>query len=151
MINHDVYHNCGCVMDCHATNRGSIPGGDCVKSKLQGQGTVNGGAVSKWPRCQWDAKHNQLTNQNIIRLMSINEEQIITCYPIDGAMGLSGGGWVQKLSDVCLHNNVIVGRGILVTNIEFWDIRNASAPSILLVLLEPHCKFSWAGRLEQHR
>ena len=26
------------------------------------QGTVNGGAVSKWPRCQWDVKHNQLIN-----------------------------------------------------------------------------------------
>ena len=23
------------------------------------QGTVNWGAVSKWPRCRWDAKHNQ--------------------------------------------------------------------------------------------
>ena len=26
------------------------------------QGTVNGGAVSEWPRCWWDAKHNQPTN-----------------------------------------------------------------------------------------
>ena len=25
------------------------------------QGTVNGGAVSKWPRCRWDVKHNQPT------------------------------------------------------------------------------------------
>ena len=25
------------------------------------QGTVNGGAVSKWPGCRWDVKHNQLT------------------------------------------------------------------------------------------
>ena len=27
------------------------------------QGTLNGGAVSKWPRCRWDVKHNQSTNQ----------------------------------------------------------------------------------------
>ena len=27
------------------------------------QGTVNGGAVSKLPRCRWDVKHNQPTNQ----------------------------------------------------------------------------------------
>ena len=26
------------------------------------QGTVNGGAVSKWPRCRWDIKHNQPKN-----------------------------------------------------------------------------------------
>ena len=25
------------------------------------QGTVNGGAVSKWPRCRWNAKHNKPT------------------------------------------------------------------------------------------
>ena len=25
------------------------------------QGTVNGGAVSKWPRCRWDVKHNKPT------------------------------------------------------------------------------------------
>ena len=43
-----------------------------------------------------------------------NEEQIITGYPIDGAMGRSGGGRVRKLSMVCLHN-AIVARGILVT------------------------------------
>ena len=70
--------------------------------------------------------------------ISYNEEQIITGYPIDGAMGRSGGRQVRKLSDVCLHNNAIVARGILVTNIAFWDTLTASAPSILLVLLEPH-------------
>ena len=67
-----------------------------------------------------------------------DEEQIINCYPIDGAMGHSGGGRVWKLSDVCLHNNAIVVRGILVTDIALWDTRTASAPPILLVLLEPH-------------
>ena len=44
-----------------------------------------------------------------------NEEQIMTGYRIDGAMGSSGGGHVWKLSVVCLHNNAIVARGILVT------------------------------------
>ena len=72
-----------------------------------------------------------------------NEEQIITGYPIDGAMGLSGGKWVRKFSDVCLHNKAIVARGILVTNIALWDTRTASAPSILLVLLEPHSLQNW--------
>ena len=67
-----------------------------------------------------------------------NEEQIITGYLIDGAMGRSGGGWVRKFSDVCLHNNAIVARSILVTIIALWDTRTASTPSILLVLLEPH-------------
>ena len=54
-----------------------------------------------------------------------NEEQIITDYLIDGAMGRSGGGWVCRLSDVCLLNNAIVARGILVTNIALWDTRTA--------------------------
>ena len=36
-------------------------------------------------------------------------------YPIDDSMGSSGGGRVQKLSVVCLHNNAIVARGNLVT------------------------------------
>ena len=40
------------------------------------------------------------------------EEQIITGYPIDGAMGSSGGGRARKLSVFCLHNNAIVARGI---------------------------------------
>ena len=30
-------------------------------------------------------------------------------------MGSSGRGWVRKFSMVCLHNNAIVARGILVT------------------------------------
>ena len=44
-----------------------------------------------------------------------NEEQIMKGYPIDGATGSSGGGRVRKLSMVCLHNNAIVARGIVVT------------------------------------
>ena len=50
----------------------------------------------------------------------------------------SGGWWVRMLSVVCLHNNAIVARCILDTNIALWANRTASAPSILLVLLEPH-------------
>ena len=59
-------------------------------------------------------------------------------YPTDGAMERSGGGWIRKLLDVYLHNVAIVARGILVTNVALWDTQTASAPSILLVLLEPH-------------
>ena len=50
----------------------------------------------------------------------------------------SGGGRFRKLSDVCLHNNAIVARGILVTNIALWATRTASAPCIVLDLLEPY-------------
>ena len=71
-------------------------------------------------------------------LCFINEEQIITGYPIDGAMGRSGGGRVRKLSDVCLHNNAVVARGILVSNIVLWDTRTATAPSIL----ESHSEYT---------
>ena len=44
-----------------------------------------------------------------------NKEQILTGYPIDGAIVSSGGKRLRKLSMVCLHNNAIVVRGILVT------------------------------------
>ena len=47
--NVDLAWRSSCVMDCHATIRGSIPGGDSVKPELQcpSYGTVNVGAVSK--------------------------------------------------------------------------------------------------------
>ena len=51
----------------------------------------------------------------IFSKMKSNEEQIITGYPIDGAMGSSGGGRGQKFSMVCLLNNAILARGTLVT------------------------------------
>ena len=54
-----------------------------------------------------------------------NEEQIITGYPIGGAMECSGDGRVRKLLDVCLHNNAIVARDILVTNIALWGTLRA--------------------------
>ena len=35
----------------------------CIyRASRPSQGTVNGGAVSKWPRCRWDVKHNQPTS-----------------------------------------------------------------------------------------
>ena len=52
--------------------------------------------------------------------------------------GVGRFGSYRKLSVVCLHNNAIVARYILDTNIALWDTRTGSAPSILLVLLEPH-------------
>ena len=54
-----------------------------------------------------------MSNWNVKILL--NEEQIMTGYPIDGAMGSSGSGRFRKLSMVCLHNNAIVARGTLVT------------------------------------
>ena len=62
-----------------------------------------------------------------------NEEQIISGCPIDGATSF------ECIAVVCLHSNAIVSRCILDTNNALWDTRTASAPSILLVLLEPHC------------
>ena len=56
----------GSVMDCHVKARGSIPGGNGVFTSFTSfmQGTVNGGAISKWPRCWRDVKHKQ-TNKSI--------------------------------------------------------------------------------------
>ena len=60
------------------------------------------------------AQFQKESYNNVVSLgsfqLTFNEEQIITGYLIDGAMGSSGGGRVQKLSDVCLHN-AIVARG----------------------------------------
>ena len=53
-------------------------------------------------------------------------------------MGYSDGGRVRKFPDICLHNNAIVERNIPVINIALWDTRTTSAPSIVLVLLQPH-------------
>ena len=68
-----------------------------------------------------------------------NEEQIISVCPIGGAISVRVDGGVRKLSVVCLHNNAIVARCIMDTYTALWDTRTVSAPSILLVLLEPHC------------
>ena len=49
----------GCVIDCYVTAWWER----CKNwASRTSQGTVNGGAVSKWPRCQWDVEHNQPTN-----------------------------------------------------------------------------------------
>ena len=54
----------GSVMDCHATARGFNSRWErCIyRASHPSQGTVNGSAVSKRPRCRWDVKHNQPTN-----------------------------------------------------------------------------------------
>ena len=62
---------------------------------------------------------NVLENQWLS--VTCNEEQIITGYPIDGAMGISGGGRVRKLSVVCLHNNGIVCEWHPGYYIALWD------------------------------
>ena len=77
----------------------------------------------------------------LFALRRFNEEQII--WLPDRWRHLSSDGWrVRKSSVVCLHNNAIVARCILDTNITLWATRTASVPSILLVLLEPHCCLS---------
>ena len=54
-------------------------------------------------------------------------------------MDSSGKGRVRTLSVVCLHNKAIVARGIMVNILHCGT--PASAPSILLVMLEPHSMF----------
>ena len=56
----------GSVMDCHAMAQGLIPDGNGIKTELHVQGTVNVGAVSRWPCCRWDVKHNQPSNQQTL-------------------------------------------------------------------------------------
>ena len=60
--------------------------------------------------------------------MNKNEEQMITgyMYPIDGGMGSSGGGQVQKLSMVCSHNRYCCERhaGYYIT---LWDSQTQSS------------------------
>ena len=72
-------------------------------------------AFSDWHRAN---KGRKISTRSRPVCVLTNEEQIITGYPIDGAMGSSGGGRVRKLLMVCLHNNAIVARGILVTMLD---------------------------------
>ena len=67
---------------------------------------------------------------------------IITGYPIDGAMGSSGGGRVRKISMVCLHNNAIVARGILQLVTILHCRTPEPTPSAIYIVssVEPHCK-----------
>ena len=55
-------------------------------------------------------------------------------------MGSSGGRWVRKLSMICLHNNAIVARGIMVTILHCGTPVPRLSVTLLLVLLEPHSK-----------
>ena len=75
----------GSVMDCHATAR---PGFDsrwerCIyQASCPLQGTVNGGAVSKWPRCQKDVKHNQPTLHTTLQDNSWNNNRVMSWDPM---------------------------------------------------------------------
>ena len=55
-------------------------------------------------------------------------------------MAPSQFGWMAASEVIggLFTNNAIVARCILDTNIALWATRTCSAPSILLVLLEPH-------------
>ena len=64
-----------------------------------------------------------------------NEEQIISGCPIDGAISVLGIAGSEVISGLF---NAFVASCILDTNIALWATRTASAPSILLVLLEPY-------------
>ena len=56
-----MWHS-GCAMDCHTAARVQF-GKQCEnRASCHSQGTVNRGAVSKWPCCPWDVKHNQPIN-----------------------------------------------------------------------------------------
>ena len=63
-----------------------------------------------------------------------NEEQIITSYPIDGAMGrFRSYRWFVYITTSLLRE---------ASWLRYWIVGHpnpASAPSILLILLEPHC------------
>ena len=78
-----------------------------------------------------------LTLLTLIFLISqqkyVNEEQIITGDLIDGAMGSLGGGWVRKLLVVCLHNNAIVARGILVIILHNYGTPEPGLSTIYIV------------------
>ena len=72
-------------MDCCMNIKMRRPGGGgggggfdswwerCKKwASFPSQGAVNGGAVSKWPCCRWDVKHNQPTNQPTNQIWKTN-------------------------------------------------------------------------------
>ena len=62
----------GSIMDCHATAQGLIPLERCIyRASLPPQGTVNGGAVSKWPRRWRDVKHKQTNKYNCFSIVGV--------------------------------------------------------------------------------
>ena len=66
------------------------------------------------------------------------EEQIITGYSIDGTMDTSGGGWVRKLSWFVYITTLLLRGACWLVYCIVGHLNPASAPPILLVLLEPH-------------
>ena len=76
------------------------------------QGTVNGGAISKWPRCRCDVKHNQPTNipTKICRIIVYYYQ----LYNITDEIAL-------KLSFVIWESNcLIVLFNIKITSLNYW-------------------------------
>ena len=69
----------------------------------------------------------------------INEEQIITGYPIDGGWRVEGGlgsyGWFVYITTLLLREASLLLYCIA------GHLNPVSAPSILLVLLEPQCVY----------
>ena len=68
-----------------------------------------------------------------------------TSYPIDGALGGSGGGRVRKLSVVCLHNNAIVAGCTLVTILQCATPEPRLSPIYNVSMFEPHSIFTVAN------
>ena len=105
------------------------------------------------PRESWLANHREALSRcrwrQSFRLGLLLPEWGTNDIPLlDRWRHLGSGGWrVRELSVVCLHNNAIVARSILDINIALWDTWTASAPSILLVLLEPHYFPKSKGRI----
>ena len=69
------------VMDCHAKTRGfDSRWVKCInRASCPLQGTVNGGAVSRWPHCRWDVKHNQPTKDPLV-LVSRDQNASYVCF-----------------------------------------------------------------------
>ena len=68
----------GSLLDCHATARGSIPGGNGGKpSFMPFARDSKWGAVSKnWPRCRWDVTHKQPTSLHKIETYEITDAYV---------------------------------------------------------------------------
>ena len=120
------------------------------------QGTVNGGAVSKWPRCRSDVKHNQPTNQKIHTQFDIPamNRNIHTCQVIIASGHLIWiqftllsthkiYHWSRFIINFCVEQCVHVHgtpqreyrwnrcRGIFIRNWRSWSIANATTPEVI--------------------
>ena len=68
------------VMDCHFDGPGFKSRSErCIyRASRPSQGTVNGGAVSKWPRCRWDVKHNKQNKRGWWSLYNLDIHSKVT-------------------------------------------------------------------------